>query len=173
MKNLRDDNILKLPDGRQLGYAEYGDPEGKPVFLFHGTPNSRLLYGLMPDCPFRPGLHLIAPDRPGYGLSDFYPPGHSIVDYPDDIVVLANALGIDKFAVFGASGGGPPALACAWKIPERLTAVGLWGSEGPFTSESSEGMKPGPRMAFRLSSRAPWIPRLQMGLSILRLLPLS
>ncbi len=164
MRNLRDDNILKLPDGRQLGYAEYGDPDGKPVILLHGNPNSRLLYGLMPDCPFRPGLHLIAPDRPGYGLSDFYLPGHSIVDYSDDIVALANALGIDKFAVFGASGGGPPALACAWKIPERLTAVGLWGSAGPFTPLSAEGINPSVRLFYRLSSRAPWIPRMQMGL---------
>ncbi|MCD4844305.1 MAG: alpha/beta hydrolase [Methanosarcinales archaeon] len=162
--SLKDTNTLLLPDGRQLGYAEYGDPDGKPVILLHGNPNSRLLYGLMPDCPFRPGLHLIAPDRPGYGLSDFYLPGHSIVDYPDDIVALANALGIDKFAVFGASGGGPPALACAWKIPEQLTAVGLWGSAGPFTPQSSEGIYPGLRVLYRLSSRAPWIPRMQMGL---------
>lgn len=164
MQTLRNDNILRLPDGRRLGYAEYGDPDGKPVILFHGNPNSRLLYGLMPDCPFRSGLHLIAPDRPGYGLSNFYLPGHSIVDYPDDIVALANVLGIDKFAVFGASGGGPSALACAWKIPERLTAVGLWGSEGPFTPRSSEGINPGLRVLYRVSSRAPWIPRIQMGL---------
>lgn len=161
---LKDTNVLRLPDGRRLSYAEYGDPDGKPVILFHGNPNSRLLYGLMPGCPFRPGLYLIAPDRPGYGLSDFYLSGHNIVDYPDDIVALANALVIDKFAVFGASGGGPSALACAWKIPERLTAVGLWGSVGPFTPQSSGGINPGLRLLFRLSSRAPWIPRMQMGL---------
>ncbi|MFC1926428.1 alpha/beta fold hydrolase, partial [Chloroflexota bacterium] len=161
--SLKDTNILRLPDGRQLGYAEYGDPDGKPVILLHGNPNSRLLYGLMPDCPFRPDLHLIAPDRPGYGLSDFYLPGHDILDYPKDIVALANALGIEKYAVFGASGGGPAALACAWKIPERLTAIGLWGSVGPFTSQSSEGINPGLRFLFRMSSRAPWMPRMQMG----------
>jgi len=119
MRTLRDDNILKLPDGRQLCYAEYGDPDGKPVILFHGNPNSRLLYGLVPGCPFRPGLHLIAPDRPGYGFSDFYLPGHGVADYPDDIVALADALGIDKFAVFGASGGGPPALACGGALGQR------------------------------------------------------
>ena len=155
---------ITLKDGRQLCYAEYGDPKGLPIFVFHGNPNSRLLYGLMPGCPFRPGLHLIAPDRPGYGLSDFYLPGHGIADYPDDIVALANALGIDKFAVFGASGGGPSALACAWKIPERLTAVGLWGSVGPFIQQSAEGINRGLRVLYRLSSRAPWIPRMQMGL---------
>jgi len=67
--SLKDTNILLLPDGRQLCYAEYGDPDGKPVILFHGNTNSRLLYGLMPGCPFRPGLHLIAPDGTGYSLS--------------------------------------------------------------------------------------------------------
>jgi len=161
--SLKDTNILRLPDGRRLGYAEYGDPDGKPVILLHGNPNSRLLYGLVPDCPFRPGLHLIAPDRPGYGLSDFYLPGQNIVDYPDDIVALANALHIEKFTVFGASGGGPSALACAWKIPQRLTTVGLWGSVGPFIRQSSEGINPGLRFLFRMSSKAPWIPRMQMG----------
>ena len=164
MKNSQmDTNILQLPDGRKLCYAEYGDPDGKPVILFHGNPNSRLLYGFMPDCPFQPGLHLIAPDRPGYGFSDFYLPGHGIVDYPDDIVALADSLGIEKFSVFGASGGGPAALACAWKIPQRLTAVGLWGSVGPLTPQSSAGINPGLRSLFRISSKAPWIPRMQMG----------
>ena len=118
MKNagsLKDTNILQLPDGRKLCYAEYGDPDGKPIILFHGNPNSRLLYGLIPDCPFRPGLHLIAPDRPGYGLSDFYAPGHSIVDYPDDIIALADALGIDKFAVLALPGEDP----LLWPAPGR------------------------------------------------------
>ena len=93
MKNsLKDTNILHLSDGRKLCYAEYGDRGGKPIIIFHGNPNSRLLYGLMPDCPFRPDLYLIAPDRPGYGFSDFYPPGHSIGDYPEDIAALAEAV---------------------------------------------------------------------------------
>jgi len=74
--------------------------------LVSGGKVTRLLYGLMPGSPFRPGLHLIAPDRPGYGLSDFYPRGRTIADYPDDVVALADSLGVDRFAVFGASGGG-------------------------------------------------------------------
>ncbi len=77
---LKDTNTLLLPDGRHLGYAEYGDPDGKPVILFHDNPNSRLLYGLMHDCSFQPGIHLITPDRPGYGLLDFYPPGRGVAD---------------------------------------------------------------------------------------------
>jgi len=162
-KQLKNTNNLTLPDGRNLCYAEYGDTDGKPVILFHGNPNSRLLYGLIPDCPFLPDVHLIVPDRPGYGYSDFYAPGHGIADYPEDIIALTDSLGIDKFAIFGASGGGPAALACALKIPERLNAVGLWGSVGPFNAQSSIGINPGLRTLFRMSSKAPWIPRMQMG----------
>lgn len=156
IKALRDDNIMKLPDGRKLGYAEYGDPNGEPVFLLHGNPNSRLLYGLIPGSPFRPGLRLICPDRPGYGLSDFFPRGRGVADYPDDIAALAGELGINKFSMFGASGGGPYALACAWKIPERLTAVGIFGSVGPNVPEAMEGILPSLRLLFRLAVRRPW-----------------
>lgn len=156
IRTLRDDNVMTLSDGRRLGYAEYGDPDGEPVFLLHGNPNSRLLYGAMPGCPFRPGLRLIAPDRPGYGLSDFFPPGRGVADYPDDVVSLAGELGLSKFALFGASGGGPYALACAWKIPERLTAVGIFASAGPNVLEATTGITPPLRLLFRLAVRRPW-----------------
>lgn len=153
---LRDDNVMILTDGRRLGYAEYGDPDGVPVILLHGNPNSRLLYGVMPGSPFRPGLRLIAPDRPGYGLSDFFPRGRDVADYPDDIVALADELGINKFVLFGASGGGPYALACAWKIPERLTAVGVFASLGPNIPEAMADIMPSLRLLYRLAVRWPW-----------------
>jgi pimeloyl-ACP methyl ester carboxylesterase len=71
--NIRDktENYLKLSDGRKLCYAEYGDPKGFPIFVFHGNPNSRLLWGLIPGSPFLPNVRLIAPDRPG-GAGTWY-----------------------------------------------------------------------------------------------------
>ncbi|MBW2547908.1 MAG: hypothetical protein DRH23_06320 [Deltaproteobacteria bacterium] len=120
---IRKYETLHLRDGRKLAYAEYGDPHGYPVMLFHGNPSSRLSWGLIPDSPFRPHLRLIAPDRPGFGRSDFQP-GRRLLDWPDDVSELAEALGLNRFAVLGVSGGGPATLACAWRIPERLTAVG-------------------------------------------------
>jgi pimeloyl-ACP methyl ester carboxylesterase len=153
---LRDDNVITLSDARRLGYAEYGDPDGEPVFLLHGNPNSRLLWGAMPGCPFRPDLRFIAPDRPGYGLSDFFPQGRGVADYPDDVVALADQLGINRFTVFGASGGGPYALACAWKIPERLTAVGIFASMGPNIPEATTGITPPLRLLYCLAVRKPW-----------------
>jgi len=136
MRTLRDDNILKLSDGRQLCYAEYGDPKGFPIIFFHGQASSRLLCGLIPGSPFLPGVRLIAPDRPGYGQTDFKKGVTTLENWPNDVVALANALGIDKFAVLGASGGGPYALACAWKIPECLTGVGVCSSLGPLLPET-------------------------------------
>ncbi len=159
---LRDDNVLRLSNGRRLGYAEYGDTNGDPVFLFHGNPGSRLSWGLLPGSPFRSGLHLIAPDRPGYGLSDFQP-RRTFVDWPDDVVALANALGLNRFAVAGVSGGGPYALACAWRIPERLTAVGVISSIGPLdVPRATEGMSRTNRLIFFLARHTPWLIRLNM-----------
>lgn len=161
------DNVLPLPDGRRLGYAEYGEPGGAPVFLFHGNPGSRLSWGLIPGCPFRPGVRLIAPDRPGYGLSDFQP-GRTISDWPDDVSTLADSLGIDTFAVAGVSGGGPYALACAWKFPERLTAAGVISGMGPMdpidAPRATEGMSRTNRFVFFLARRAPKLIRWNMEL---------
>ena len=123
-------NTLSLKNGRQLGIAQYGTKEGIPVFYFHGYPTSRLEASLME--PFLSGLNirLIALDRPGYGFSDFLPE-RQILDWPDDVKECADMLGFDQFSVVGVSGGGPYALACAYKMPERLNKVSVVCGLGP------------------------------------------
>lgn len=120
------DQTLRLPDGRQLGFAEVGDPNGRPLLHFHSNPGSRLDFAFGDhDRALRDaGVRLISPDRPGYGLSD-PKPGRGHRDWPADVSALADSLGLDRFAVLGYSRGGRYALACAALIPERLTAVGL------------------------------------------------
>jgi pimeloyl-ACP methyl ester carboxylesterase len=93
-----------LSDGHRLGYAEYGNPDGDTVFLVQGTPGTRLYWNPFPGFPFLPDLHIIAPDRPGYGLSD-WKPGRTLTDWPDDIVEIADALDLDRFAMIGISEG--------------------------------------------------------------------
>jgi len=115
---------FKLKDGRTLGYAEYGVPKGKTIFEFHGNPSSRLGSILFDEAARRLGVRVIGIDRPGMGLSD-YKPNRKLLDWPDDVTELANALGIDRFPIVGGSGGVPSVLACAYKIPERLNAVGV------------------------------------------------
>ena len=132
---------IKLRDGRMLGYAEYGAADGVPVFYFHGFPGSRLDYLLSDagDAATETHARIIAADRPGYGLSDLKR-GRTILDWPDDVTELADALQTDRFAVLGISGGGPYAAACAFKIPERLTATGIVCGMGP---SDAPGMKGG------------------------------
>ena len=132
MANERMDQQIRLQDGRVLGYAEYGDPDGVPVFYFHGFPSSRLDWQVF-ECEgpvTELNARIIAADRPGSGLSDFKR-GRRLLDWPTDVAELADALQIDRFAVLGISGGGPYAAACAFGIPGRLTRAGIVCGMGP------------------------------------------
>ncbi len=102
-----------LPDGRVLAYAEYGDLAGRPLFFFHGGNDSRLEAAILHETAVRMGIRVIAPDRPGYGRSDFQPE-RTFLNWPDDVAQLADALSIPQFAVVGHSGGGPHAAAVAY-----------------------------------------------------------
>ena len=151
-------NQLRLQDGRSLGYAEYGDPGGKPVFFFQGTPSSRLLH---PDTAVTAalGARLIVLDRPGFGLSDFQA-GRTLLDWPDDVLEVAGLLGIGRFAVVGVSGGGPYVAACAYKIAQRLTAAAMVSSMGPIDAPGAAGGLPRVRRAgAAVARRAPWLLR--------------
>ncbi|GAA0893959.1 alpha/beta hydrolase [Fulvivirga kasyanovii] len=147
--------FIVLGDGRKLCYAEYGDPEGFPVFLFHGTPGSRLWYADDSHNARAIGLRLIAPDRPGYGLSD-PKPGRTILDYADDIKELADQLNVDRFSVMGVSGGGVYAAACAYCMPERVEVAGLVATINMFKNRRApKGMCRSNRMFFWLSGKWP------------------
>lgn len=115
---------MKTPDGRQLSTQSYGDPDGKPIFLLHGTPGSRLGPHPRAAVLHRLGIQLIAFDRPGYGDSDRHE-GRRVADAAADVLAIADAYGLDKFAVVGRSGGGPHALACAALLPDRLTKAAV------------------------------------------------
>ncbi len=138
-----------------MGYAEYGDLGGKPVFFFHGMPGSRL---------FRPydnitaelGVHLITIDRPGYGESTFQP-GRRILDWPADVLELANAMGLDSFAVAGHSGGGPYVLACAHALPSRVKVAAPLSGAGPIEApNATEGMRLVAKLGFTFGRYIPW-----------------
>ncbi|MFF4582748.1 alpha/beta fold hydrolase [Streptomyces sp. NPDC001389] len=111
---------VRTADGRVLMAEHWGDPEGKPVFLLHGMPGSRLGPAPRGMVLYQRRVRLIAYDRPGYGGSDRHP-GRTVADVAQDVATVADALGVDTFAVAGRSGGGPGALACAALLPERVT----------------------------------------------------
>ncbi|KAH7134936.1 Alpha/Beta hydrolase protein [Dendryphion nanum] len=126
---------LTLPSGRTLGYATYGStrPNSPVIFMFHGLPGSRLVGRGWDQICRNIGARLITMDRPGNGLSTLA--DRKLKDWPGDVLSLADHLGIKRFSVLGASGGGPFALACARFIPkERLRGttvvcgIGCWES---------------------------------------------
>lgn len=145
----REDLTVKLPDGRLLGYAEYGDPAGVPVLGFHGMPGSRFMFQLTHPVGVELGLRLLAVERPGFGLSTRHP-HRSLRSYVADIAAFADALGLERFAVAGVSAGGPYAAACAALMPERVTALALISPVGPMAgAEAPRHIGPGHFVAFR------------------------
>lgn len=148
-------STIILHDGRTLGYAEYGDPSGKPVFFFHGVPGSRL-FRPPDEVTTRLGVHLICTDRPGSGLSDFMP-RRRILDWPNDVCALADLLGVTKFYVVGHSGGGPYTLACAYALPERVLGSAVFSGAGPAGAKDAvKTMTPLNRLAFSIGRFTPW-----------------
>jgi pimeloyl-ACP methyl ester carboxylesterase len=118
-------------DGRTLAVAEWGDPQGSPVFLLHGTPGSR--FGGQADASAfaEVGARVITYDRPGYGGSDRFR-GRRVVDCVADVAAIADSLGIQRFAVTGGSSGGPHSLAVAARLPERVTRAACGAGVAPF-----------------------------------------
>ena len=148
---------ITLRDGRRLGFAQLGSSTGAPLLYFHGWPSSRLEACAMGKAIDEFGLQVIAPDRPGYGLSDFKKE-RSIADWTSDVSELADHLGWGRFAILGISGGGPYAVACAAKLPERLSQVLLVCSMGPTDSpEATKGMVAVNRWLLSFARTAPWL----------------
>lgn len=124
------DRVFALADGRKLAYCEWGVLGGRPLVLLHGWQGSRLF------CPDEgttvdAGVRLITIDRPGFGRSDPRP-DRSLLDWVDDYAELLSHLGIPRCPIVGWSGGGPYALACAFRMPDAVTRVALAASDGPF-----------------------------------------
>src|SRR6266511_795600 len=118
-------------DGRTLTIAEWGDPDGFPVFLLHGTPGSRFVGQADASAYANVGARVIAYDRPGYGGSDRFR-GRRVVDCVADVSAIADSLGIERFAVIGGSWGGPHSLAVGARLPERVTRAACAAGVAPF-----------------------------------------
>jgi pimeloyl-ACP methyl ester carboxylesterase len=126
---------VTTPDGRTLAVTEAGDPRGKPILVHHGTPSSGSYVPPDIDALAREqGVRLIAYDRPGYGGSSRHA-GRAIVDCVADVHAIADTLGLERFASWGISGGGPHVLACAALCDERLVAVASLAAVAPYEAE--------------------------------------
>jgi pimeloyl-ACP methyl ester carboxylesterase len=131
---------VRTADGRRITTQMYGDPDGKPVFLLHGTPGSRIGPHPRSAVLHRLGVRLIAFDRPGYGESDRLE-GRRVADVAEDVQTIAEAYGLRKFAVVGRSGGGPHALACAALLSERTTKAAVLVSLAPRSADGLDWLE--------------------------------
>ncbi len=146
-------------NGRAVAYAEVGDPAGRPLVYFHGTPNSRLDAVAFAPAFRAAGIRAIAIDRPGMGRSDPQP-HRRLLDAPADVAAVLDPLGIDRFVALGYSGGGPYAWACAHELGTRVEAVvTIAGSGRPDRPGASKGMDLLDRQLDLLAHRAPVLAR--------------
>jgi pimeloyl-ACP methyl ester carboxylesterase len=147
----RTSQLHRLADGRGIGFAEFGDPDGMPVIALHGTPGSRFMFALTDEPARARKLRIIAHERPGYGLSEFHR-FETLADTASDVEALADALGLDRFALIGMSGGGPHAVAAAHLLKSRILRLVLVSSVGPIAECDHIRMSHLHRMIFSQTS---------------------
>lgn len=158
---------ITLKDGRQLGFAEYGTHEGKPILFFHGLPGCRLDASHFHEVALSNHYRLIGIDRPGMGLSTINKK-RSILSWADDVEEFANHLALQKFAIIGHSGGAPYVAACAYRIPERLDGVAIVAGMGPFEiPEATTCLNRGQRFINHAIKMIPWTATACMKLTML------
>ena len=146
-----------LADGTVVGHAEFGDPAGRPLLFFHGWPGSRL-QGRIIDGPARQyGLRVLAPDRPGIGLSSPAPCAR-VAAWINTLCAWTDQLDLPPFYVLGVSGGGPYSLACAAMMPRRVAAAGVCcGVPPPRWLEKSRDLFWLYRLLRRIDRGAPYL----------------
>lgn len=152
----------QLNDGRRLGFAEYGDPTGKAVFMMHDLPGTRLYRHPDDSIINKLGIRLIGVDRPGIGLST-RKPNRSLLAFADDIALLAQGLNIDRFSVLGHSAGAPYALACAYKLSEQVSRCAIVGALPPMDNpQGFQAINSNFARLYQLAATMPGVLRLFM-----------
>ena len=132
----------RLPDGRLLGWSEWGPPNGVPILLCPGAATSRRL-GFGEDVVEPLGVRLVSVDRPGLGVST-PAPGRTFSDFVDDIRRFAALRGLGRPLMVGNSQGAPFALACAEAGVVSALAV-VSGSDEVGAPEFATALPAGPR----------------------------
>ncbi len=133
---------ITTPDRRALRVYEAGDPDGRPIIAIYGTPSGGTIYAPHAADARSRGARLVTFDRAGYGGSDPRP-GRAVADVVEDVAAIADALGLGRFGVWGVSGGGPHALACAALLPARVPAAASLAAVAPYDAPGldwTEGM---------------------------------
>ena len=151
--------------GRAIRYVVFGARDLKRVvFYSHGFPASRVEAGLAHTAARERGITVVALDRPGFGGSAWYGE-RSFQDWADDVVTVANHLGVERFGVLGVSGGTPTAVAAAGALSERVTKLVIVSGMGPLAGrEVLAGMNIGNRALLELGLCMPSVARYSIAL---------
>jgi pimeloyl-ACP methyl ester carboxylesterase len=125
---------VRLPDGGSVHAYDTGADAASPLTLVwhHGSPQTGAPIAPVLDAATERGIRLVSYGRPSYGGSTPRP-DRDVASAAADVAALADALGIDRFAVMGASGGGPHALACAALLPDRVVGAAIFAGIAPRT----------------------------------------
>ena len=129
--SMQTDNLIKLSYGRVLGYAEYGDSLGYPILYFHGGQESRLSSKFMDSAAKKLNVRIISLDRPGVGLSTFQK-NRQFIDWGKDVSEFADSLRLEKYSIFGLSGGAPHVLACLISDSSRIENATIVSGATPY-----------------------------------------
>ncbi|MFL0238623.1 alpha/beta fold hydrolase [Mycobacterium sp. SMC-17] len=126
---------IAVGEDRQIGFAEFGNPQGRAVFWLHGTPGARRQIPTEArSFASRNNIRLIGIDRPGIGSSTPHQ-YENVLGFTEDLRTIADTLGINRFAVIGLSGGGPYTLATAAAMPDRVVMAAVLGGVAPLIGE--------------------------------------
>jgi pimeloyl-ACP methyl ester carboxylesterase len=151
------DRVVRLRDGRSMGYAQYGSDDGFPIVNAHGGLACRLDVAAANAVAAEADVRLISPDRPGIGLSDPHP-GRTVLDWANDVAELLDQIDVDRFAVMGWSMGGQYAAAVGHAMPHRVRRLAIIAGALPLTDPGVFDELPiMDRVLTRMSHRAPWL----------------
>lgn len=155
------DSSVETSDGRVVSVTFGGAESGVPVVYFMGTPSSRLIFPLHDESARRHGVRLVSYDRPGYGGSTARP-GRTVADSAEDVRAIADQLGLERFGLWGWSGGGPFVLGVAAGLAERVTGAVVLASPAPGLYElDPEEDYEAARAGMLAETPADWLGRLQ------------
>jgi pimeloyl-ACP methyl ester carboxylesterase len=125
---------LHRPADRSLDLFLAGPQTGIPLVFHAGSPGAGLPFPPLVETLASRGLRFASASRPGYGSSTRQA-GRSVVDVVDDTAAVLDEIGAERCYVIGWSGGGPHALACAARFPERVIAAATIGGVAPYPAE--------------------------------------
>jgi pimeloyl-ACP methyl ester carboxylesterase len=131
---MTDELHISVPGGRRLRVYDTGTGDALTLIWHHGSPQTGAPLAPLLDEAARRDIRLVSYGRPSYGGSTPQP-GRDVASAATDVQHIADALGLDRFAVMGASGGGPHALACAALLGPRVVGAVCVASLAPYTEE--------------------------------------